>query len=78
MNKFEIKKNQYLNKDIQGFYHTHYLRYKQPGNPDFLNDLKNTFNDYSNQKLEKFQDKEVVKDHNRTEHEKRVKEILGN
>ncbi len=53
MNKFEIKKNQYLNKDIQGFYHTHYLRYKQPGNPDFLNDLKNTFNDYSNQKLEK-------------------------
>ena len=44
-------------------------------------DAKNTEDKLSslNQKLEKFQDKEeVVKDHNRTEHEKRVKEILGN
>ena len=31
-----------------------------------------------NQKLEKFQDKELIKNDNRTEHEKRVKEILGN
>ena len=44
-------------------------------------DAKNTEDKLSslNQKLEKFQDKEeVVKDHNRTDHEKRVKEILGN
>ena len=44
-------------------------------------DAKNTEDKLSslNQKLEKFQDKEeVVKDHDRTEHEKRVKEILGN
>lgn len=53
MNNFDIKKNQYLHEDIKGFYHTNYLRYRQPGNPDFLNDLKNTFNDFSNQKLEK-------------------------
>lgn len=52
MNKFKIKRNVYLNQEINGFYHTDYLRYKQPGNPDYLNDLKNTFNDYPKYKLE--------------------------
>lgn len=53
MRKFTIHKNEYLNRPITGYYHTNYLRYKQPGNPDYLNDLKNTFDDYPKQKLER-------------------------
>ncbi|PNV83687.1 MAG: amidophosphoribosyltransferase [Sulfurimonas sp.] len=51
MNKFTIGTNEYLSYNVQGFYHTNYTRYKNPGNPDYLNDLKNTFNDYSMDKL---------------------------
>lgn len=51
MNKFTIGTNEYLSYNVQGFYHTDYTRYKNPGNPDYLNDLKNTFNDYSMDKL---------------------------
>jgi predicted amidophosphoribosyltransferase len=51
MNKFTINANEYLSYNIQGFYHTDYIRYRNPGNPDYLNDLKNTFNDYSIDKL---------------------------
>ena len=42
---------EYLKVDIQGYYHTHYTGYQNIGNPDYLNDLKNTFNDYSKEKL---------------------------
>jgi len=51
MNKFTINANEYLSNNVQGFYHTDYVRYRNPGNPDYLNDLKNTFNDYSIDKL---------------------------
>ncbi len=51
MNKFTIFANEYLKYGIQGFYHTNYMGYKNFNNPDYLNDLKNTFNDFSKMKL---------------------------
>lgn len=44
MNRFIIEKNNYLKKDITGYYHQLYTGFRQSGNPDFLNTLKNTFN----------------------------------
>ncbi|NCD42396.1 MAG: amidophosphoribosyltransferase [Bacteroidia bacterium] len=64
MNKFTIySKNKYLNSNVQGYYHTYYTGYKKFDNPDYLNDLKNTFNNYSNEKLSIAMDKlfEVLK-----------------
>ena len=52
MNNFTIYANEYLQQNIQGYYHTSYVRYGNPGNPDYLNDLKNTFNDFSKKKLD--------------------------
>lgn len=52
MKKFIIYANEYLNDNIQGFYHTKYVRYGNIGNPDYLNDLKNTFNDFPTKKLD--------------------------
>ncbi|SMN02473.1 hypothetical protein SPONN_1154 [uncultured Candidatus Thioglobus sp.] len=53
MNKFTIYSNkEYLKSNIEGHYHTDYTGYKNPCNPDYLNDLKNTFGDNSNEKLE--------------------------
>lgn len=52
MVKFKIYSvDKYLERDVHGFYNTHYIGYKNIGNPDYLNDLKNTFNDYSEDKL---------------------------
>lgn len=54
MNKFTIiSDGEYLDRNIQGFYHTDYTRYKNIGNPDYLNDLKNTFDNYSKENLDK-------------------------
>lgn len=44
-NKLIIKKNEYLKRDTTMYYHQLYRGYKKPGNPDFLNILKNTFNE---------------------------------
>lgn len=41
MNEFIIEGNAYLSRSTRGFFHTNYLGFKQPGNPDFLNFLKN-------------------------------------
>lgn len=43
MNSFTISSNNFLRKDIPGFYGVYYLGYKKPDNPDYLNCLKNTF-----------------------------------
>jgi len=45
-----IAKNDYLKRDTMGFCHQFYTGYMTRGNPDFLNILKNTFNQelYSN------------------------------
>lgn len=51
MNRFQIRANDYLQRDTCGFYHVPYTRMGNPGNPNYLNDLKNTFNSFSNSKL---------------------------
>lgn len=54
MNKFTIiSDGEYLDRNIQGFYNTHYTGYKNIGNPDYLNDLKNTFDNFAREKLNK-------------------------
>lgn len=52
MNQFQILANEYLSRNTVAFYHVPYTRMGSPGNPDYLNDLKNTFNDFSTQKLQ--------------------------
>ncbi len=41
MNECTIETNRYLNRNVRAFFHTSYLGFRQPGNPDFLNFLKN-------------------------------------
>jgi len=48
-----IPKNDFLSIDIQAYFNTYYVGYKQPGNPDFLNVLKNTFNEKTSMDLKK-------------------------
>jgi hypothetical protein len=38
---FEIEPNDFLNQEIQAFYHTAFFGYRKPNNPDYLNILKN-------------------------------------
>lgn len=52
LNEFLIKSNNYLHSEIKGFYHTDYKSYQTPGNPDFLNVLKNQYNSTSPIQLE--------------------------
>jgi len=52
LNKFTIYANgTYLLTNIEANYHINYVRYGNPGNPDYLNDLKNTFDSSSKEKL---------------------------
>ncbi len=51
MNKFTISKNRYLKMDIDAYYHTNYTGFQSINNPDYINDLKNTFNSFSQDKL---------------------------
>lgn len=43
MERFTIQKNDFLSHDCTGYFHLYYVGYGQPGNPDYLNTLKNTF-----------------------------------
>jgi len=52
MKKFTINANQYLKCNIISYYHTDYTGYHNPSNPDYINDLKNTFNNYPKEKLQ--------------------------
>ncbi len=52
MNKFQISENKYLSRGANGFYHAAYTGMRNQGNPDYLNDLKNTFNNFSASKLQ--------------------------
>lgn len=52
MNKFTISANDYLPINVMAFFHVPYTRMGNPGNPNYLNDLKNTFNDFSQEKLQ--------------------------
>ena len=51
MRAFQIGANACLQSTTRGFFHLPYVGYGQPGNPDYINDLKNTFNSYSANKL---------------------------
>src|SRR5690554_1326233 len=51
MNKFLINRNDFLSRQTTGYFHTQYTRMGNPGNPDYLNFLKNTFNDFPRDKL---------------------------
>ena len=51
MYKFLIHSNRCLRRDIEAFYHAKYVGHKKPGNPDYINTLKNTYNSYSQSKL---------------------------
>ena len=52
MIRFQIPANEYLSRSTNAFCHVPYTRMGNPGNPDYLNDLKNTFNDFSEHKLQ--------------------------
>jgi len=41
--KFTIPKNTYLKENTQAFYNTKYTTQGEEGNPDYINDLKNTY-----------------------------------
>ncbi|MBN8691294.1 MAG: amidophosphoribosyltransferase [Armatimonadetes bacterium] len=43
MKEFEIRRNNFVSRDIKGYYHVDYVRMGNPGNPDYLNVLKNDF-----------------------------------
>ena len=43
MEMFKIWHNEYLKVDTTGYHNTYYIGHKVEGNPDYLNDLKNTF-----------------------------------
>ena len=51
MIQFQIQANDYLSRNTQAFYHVPYTRMGNPENPNYLNDLKNTFNNFSENKL---------------------------
>lgn len=51
MKQYVISNNEYLKQYILGYFNTEYLRYGNPGNPDYLNILKNTYNSYDNKFL---------------------------
>jgi hypothetical protein len=51
MTRFTIQPNKFLAKPIQAFYHVRYVGRGQPENPDYLNDLKNTYNSFTEFKL---------------------------
>lgn len=43
LKRFLIRKNDFLDKDIQSYYSCDYIGYRAEGNPDFINNLKNQF-----------------------------------
>lgn len=51
MKGFVIGKNYYLNSNTAAYYNCDYIRYQAPGNPDFINGLKNQFDSYPTSKL---------------------------
>ena len=44
MIKFQVPANECLSRSTNAFYHVPYTKMGNPGNPDYLNTLKNTFN----------------------------------
>jgi len=53
LQEFTIYPNEYLTQETKSFYHTDYLGYQKLGNPDYINTLKNTYDSFSDEKLQK-------------------------
>ena len=51
MKQFRIDPNKYLDLPVTAFYHVPYTKMGYPRNPDYLNVLKNTFNNFPQPKL---------------------------
>ena len=51
MKHFQISTNDYLSRHTDAYYHIRYTGMGKPDNPNYLNDLKNTYNDFSENKL---------------------------
>lgn len=45
MDRFTLESNDFLQRNVTGFFNCYYTGYGKVGNPHFLNHLKNTFND---------------------------------
>lgn len=41
--EFTIERSRYLIQNIKAFYHSEYIGYRKPGNPDYINICKNTY-----------------------------------
>ena len=52
MQQFRIEPNDYLSYPTRGYFHQYYTGYGRPGNPNFINNLKNTFADKSEEVIE--------------------------
>ena len=52
LQEFKVLPNKCLTQEIKSFYHTYYLGYQRPNNPDYLNTLKNTYNSCTQENLE--------------------------
>lgn len=49
---FPIPANAFLSRSTNAFYHVPYARMGNPGNPDYLNALKNTYNNFPQHELQ--------------------------
>lgn len=61
MQKFTIPQNEYLRQNINAYYHTSYTRMGNPGNPNYLNDLKNTYGKPESSDTEAYKKSELAK-----------------
>lgn len=52
LNWFVINPNNHLSQSVNAYYHTFYKRFRKPGNPDYINILKNQPYPYSYAELE--------------------------
>ena len=52
MIQFQIPSNEFLTANTNAFYHVLYTGRGAAGNPDYLNDLKNTYDSFSQHKLQ--------------------------
>jgi len=57
--EFIIERNNFLKSNTIGYYHQIYTGFRQPGNPDFLNTLKNTFDSEPHKNLIEARDKVI-------------------
>lgn len=54
LKEFIINKNEFLNREVRGFYRCDYIKFRHPENPDYLVHLKNTSRNKSGEKLKPY------------------------